>query len=83
MNRRIGLWMLVGLTVACCWAVVAALVGPPYNPGRSTVAAFTAPALLIGRRMPLGMLWSVLLNGVMYAVVGFVIELLRRPMHHH
>ncbi len=78
MSRRIGLWMLIGAMVACCWIAIGLLVGLPYNAGRSTIAAITAPASLIGRRMPLGMLWFVLLNGGLYAIAGLAVEPLRR-----
>ena len=79
MNRRISLWLLIGITVACCWVLVGMFAGPSYNLGRSTIAAVTAPASLLGRRIPLGVLQFVLLNGVLYAITGFAIELLRRP----
>ena len=82
MNRTIGLWLLLGLIVACCWAVAAFVVGPSYNFGRSTVVAITAPAVLLGKRMPLGVAWFILLNGSLYAVVGVVIELVRW-LHHN
>jgi len=81
MNRRISLWALTGLVVAFCWVVAGFLVGHNYNLGRSTFAAITAPASLIGRRMPLGMLWFVVLNGGLYATIGLAIELLRKPFH--
>jgi hypothetical protein len=78
MSRRISLWGLIGLLVACWWVVVGILAGPSYNLGRAPVVAITAPASLLGRRMPLGVTWSILLNGALYAVVGFAIELVRR-----
>lgn len=81
MTRRIGLWMLIGLAVACSWALVAALTGPSHNPGHWTIAAITAPASLLGRRMPLGIGSFILLNGGLYAMVGLAIEPLRR-LHH-
>ena len=80
MSGRIGLWMLIGLAVACLWVLIAAFLGPTYNPGHWTLVAVTAPASLLGRRMPLGALWFILLNGGMYAVVGSAIELLRKPL---
>jgi hypothetical protein len=82
MNRRISLWVLVGLMVACCWVTVGFLAGPRYNLGRSTFVAITAPASLLGRRMPLDVLWFVLLNGGLYGIVGLAIELARRPHHY-
>lgn len=79
MTRTVTLWMLVGLTVACCWVLISLLIGPTsYNLGRSDLVAITAPATFVGRRMPLGMVSFVLLNGVFYAVLGFAIELVRR-----
>ena len=74
MARRIGWWILIGLAVACSWAVVAALLGPNHNPGHWTIAAITAPASLLGRRAPLGMGWFILLNGGLYAMAGLAIE---------
>jgi len=86
MNRRIVLWMLFGFMLACCWVVVAALVPHTYNLGfwmreHWTVAAITAPASLLGQRMPLSAVWFVLLNGGVYAMTGLTIELLRRSYH--
>jgi len=81
MNRTISLWLLLGLIVACCWVVAGFVVGPNYNFGRSTVVAITAPAALLGRRMPLSMAWFILLNGSLYAIVGVVIELARWLQH--
>ena len=83
MSRRIGFWVLFGMTIACCWVAIGFLAGPGYNPGRSTIAAITAPASLLGRKMPLGMLWFVLLNGGLYGVLGLALELLRWPLHFH
>ena len=81
MAVRIGLWTLIGLAVACCWVLIAALAGPAYNPAHWTIAAITAPASLLGRRMALGMVWFILLNGAFYAIAGLAIEPLRRLRH--
>lgn len=81
MNRRIGLWTLVGLVVAGCWVAIAAFTPQSYNPGLFWIAAaISAPASLLGRKMPLGAQWFMVLNGGIYAVVGSLIELLRRPL---
>lgn len=84
MRNRISLWVLIGILVACSWVVIAFLAGPMYNPGRSLIAAITAPASLVGRNMPLGVVWFIILNGAFYGVVGFAVEALRwmwRPAH--
>jgi hypothetical protein len=78
MNRMITLWMLIGLAVACCWVVIGILIGPNYNLGHSTFVAITAPASFLGRKMPLGVIWFVLLNGGLYALMGLTIDLIRR-----
>ena len=77
-TRIVSFWTLIGLAIACCWALVGLLIGPGYNLGHSTLVAITAPASLIGRKMPLAMVWFVALNGALYAVLGFAIELIRR-----
>ena len=82
MSRRISVWVLIGIVVACCWVALGLILGPNYNLGRSMLVAITAPASLLGRRMPLGVLWFILLNGVLYAVLGLAIELLRKPHHY-
>ena len=82
MNRIVGWWVLIGLAVACFWAVMGILIGPSYNLGHSTFVAVTAPASLLGRRMPLAVVWFVLLNGGLYALVGMVIEVTRRTLLH-
>lgn len=80
MKRRIGLWALSGLAVACCWVIAGVVTAPTYNLGRWTVAAITAPASLIGRVIPLAYYWFILLNAAAYALVGLTAELLWR--HH-
>jgi hypothetical protein len=80
MIRRIGLWAFIGLVVACCWMIVGTIAGPGYNLGRSTLVAITAPASLLGRRIPLGFYWFILLNAGTYALVGIVAEGLH-PRH--
>ncbi len=78
MTRRIGLWMLIGLAVACCWTAAAPYIPHAYNPGLFwTVVKITAPASLFGQHMPLEVLWFILLNGAIYAVAGSAIELRR------
>lgn len=78
MNRRIMMWGLLGLLVACGWAVIGVFAGPDFNLGRSALVAATAPAALLGRKMPLGVAPGVLLNGCIYALLGLMIETGRR-----
>ena len=53
MSRNIGIWVLIGFIVACCWAVIGIALGPSYNLGHSTLVLITAPASYLGRSAPL------------------------------
>jgi hypothetical protein len=79
MKRRLGLWALMGLAVALCWFLITLMLGPgsASNLGRSPIVAVTAPAILLGRAMPLAYYWFILLNGLAYALIGLATELLR------
>lgn len=82
MKRRICLWAFVGLAIALFWFVVGLFTWPNYNLGRWAIVAITAPASLIGRILPLAYYWFILLNALLYALVGLTTELLRRPFAH-
>jgi hypothetical protein len=79
LKRRLGLWALMGLAIACCWFLISLMLpaGYMYNLGRSSILAITAPASLLGRAMPLKYYWFILLNGVAYVLFGLLVELFR------
>ena len=78
MIRRIALWGVMGFVVACCWFVYSWVTMPNPNLARWTVVAITAPASLIGRSMPLAYYWFIFLNAAIYAMLGLLLELIRR-----
>lgn len=80
MKRRICLWAFAGFAVAIFWFVIGLFTWPNYNLGRWTIVAVTAPASLIGRSMPLAYYWFIVLNTVIYALIGLGAELFRRPV---
>ena len=82
MTRRLGVWALAGLIVACCWVIIGMTLAPHYNLGRSTLVMITAPASYAGRKMPLAFYWFILLNSVAYAVVGVAAEGFWRAFRH-
>ncbi|HWC16064.1 MAG TPA: hypothetical protein VG498_03590 [Terriglobales bacterium] len=88
MRRRIALWSLVGLIVACAWVVFTMSLEPAtllrLEHGRYfwTVADITAPVALL-RQYPIKYYWVVLLNGLAYALVGLAFELVRRRSMRH
>jgi len=77
MTKRIAVWTLVGVIVACGWALLASMPGHWVN-ADSTLVVLTAPIALLGRRMPISYQWSIFFNAVTYALYGFTFELLRR-----
>jgi hypothetical protein len=79
-GRNIGMWARIGIVVACSWVGIGIALGPSYNLGHSTLVSITAPASLLGRKVPLSVYWLILLNAAVYAVVGLGMEFLRR--HH-
>ena len=83
MKHRLGMWVLSGFVVACCWVILGMVVGSNINLGRSAIVAITAPAAYLGRRMPLAYYWFILLNAAIYALLGLAIELVRRPFTRH
>jgi len=74
MMRRIFLWSVAGLIVACAWIMISIVVGPDYNLVRWTVVEVTAPGWLIGHSMQLNQYWTVLINCAAYAVIGMLLE---------
>jgi len=78
MRRRIGLWALCGLAVACFWFAYGTAAGTIHNFGRWPIVAITAPASVLGRHMPLRYQWFILLNGAVYALLGLAIEPIRK-----
>ena len=78
MLRRIALWGLAGLGVACFWVTIGILSGPAYSFARWAVAVITAPASLLGRAIPLAYYSFALLNAAFYGLLGFGAELIAR-----
>jgi hypothetical protein len=78
MVLRISLWAVVGLGVACGWMYYGMTAGAGQNIGGWTVVAFTAPATLIGREIPLAYSTIAFINAAIYAVVGLLTEPLWR-----
>lgn len=77
MKRRIGLWVLAGLGVACFWVVFSLIIPRGVNFGYWPVTAITAPASLL-RHMPVTWYEFILLNAAIYGLVGLAFEPFRR-----
>jgi hypothetical protein len=80
MARRIGLWALAGLAVACFWVLFGFFLPRGVNFGMWPITSITAPASIIGRSAHFPVTWYefILLNAALYSVVGLAIEPFRR-----
>ena len=78
MKRRISLWALCGAVVASCWVLYALATWPTLGIAYRTAVEITAPASLIGRSVPLAYYWFILLNALVYALLGVAVDPLRR-----
>jgi hypothetical protein len=86
MNRRIGLWVLAGLIVACAWVIFSTITAPPhYHFDRWLILNVSAPAAIICRSIhaPIKFYWFIAMNAIVYGVIGLAAEplwrLLRSP----
>ena len=85
MTRRIAMWAAVGLLVAGFWAVVAGMIS--FNSATPVVwnlAVFSQPVALLSIHLHFGMrfYWVMLANAATYALVGLMVESLRRSLRH-
>lgn len=77
MPRRILLWGCAGLAVGLAWVFLIVMAGHEANLGRLLIVAITAPASILGHRRPMSVYEFLLLNALIYAGVGFLVELAR------
>ena len=83
MKYRIAVWAIGGLLVAGFWAF-AFLTFPSSERIRDVwpIITFTCPIALLGRHYAVSLYQVLAANSVTYAVVGLIIETLRRRLHH-
>ena len=84
MKHRIVIWASAGFLVAACW-VLYTLVAPMdflsmslREPIVVALAAVTCPISYAGRHFAIHFWWVPPLNAATYAVIGLVVEMLRR-----
>ncbi len=82
MGRRIGIWALAGFAVAGAWVLLSLVIDRRYNLGKMPVVALTAPAALLGRRVPQSWYGFIFLNTALYALLGLGAEVARRLLHY-
>jgi hypothetical protein len=84
MKLRIAAWAVAGFLVASGWAVYFLMVSKdhPIEPVVSILARVTCSVAIVGSHYPMS-LYSVLgANVGTYALVGIVVEILRRQLRH-
>jgi hypothetical protein len=84
MKYRIAIWSAVGFLVASWWAVylLMASKGHPIEPVVSTLIRLTCPVAIIGSHYPVSLYSALVANVATYALIGLVVEILRRQLNH-
>jgi hypothetical protein len=87
MKYRIGMWASAGFLVAGFWALYAFATTPPAMSSADpivTLVELTCPVVVVSVYFHFGIsLYSSLLaNAATYALVGLIVETLRRQLNH-
>jgi hypothetical protein len=84
MKLRIAIWTVVGFLVAGGWALCAFVTAPPAFTRADpimTLVRLTCPIVLLGS-YPISLDLVLLVNTATYALVGLIVETLRRQLKH-
>jgi len=83
MKYRIAIWAITGLLVAGLWALFAFATFPSTRMRDVwALITFTCPVALLGMHHAISLYEVLAANAVTYAVVGLILEILRRQLHH-
>lgn len=84
MKYRIAMWATSGLLVASGWAVyfLVASKDHPIEPIVSTLVRLTCPVAIVGSHYPVSLYSALVANVATYALVGLIVEMLRRQLNH-
>jgi hypothetical protein len=84
MKYRIAMWAVAGFLVASGWAVYFLVTSKdqPIVPIVSTIIRLTCPVAIIGYHYPVSLYSTLVANAATYALVGLVVETLRRQFRH-
>jgi hypothetical protein len=83
MKYRIAVWASAGFIVAGCWALYAFATAPFTNERMRDLwplVSFTCPVQIAGSYFPLSLYWVLLANAATYALVGLMVETLRKKL---
>lgn len=85
MKFRLAMWVIVGFLVAGFWALFAAATLPSTSERLRdvwTLVCLTCPIAIAGIHHPISLYETLAANAVTYAVVGLIVETLRKQLHH-
>jgi hypothetical protein len=84
MKYRIAMWAAAGFLVASGWAVYFLVASKDYSidPMVSALIRFTCPVAIVGSHYPVSLYSALIANVATYALVGLVVETLRRQWKH-
>lgn len=85
MKYRIAMWAGAGLLIAGFWGIYFAWASKnmPIEPIVYTLASVTCPVAIAGRYFPLSLYLVLAANAATYALVGLIVEMLRRQFRSH
>lgn len=84
MKYRIAMWATAGFLVAGGWAVyfLVASKERPIEPIVSALVRLTCPVAIFGSHYPVSLYSVLVANVATYALVGLVVETVRRQLNH-
>jgi hypothetical protein len=85
MKCRIAMWASAGFLVAASWAIYAAATFPLTSERMRdawTLVTLTCPIAIAGMHFPISLYWALAANAATYALVGLIVETLRRQLRH-
>jgi hypothetical protein len=84
MKYRIAIWAIVGFLVAVVWGLFAAATFPSVERMQDvwTVVCLTCPIAIAGMHYPITLSETLIANAATYALVGLIVETLRKRVHH-
>jgi hypothetical protein len=85
MKYRIAMWAGAGFLVAAFWALFAWATFPSTSERMRDVWALislTCPIALAGRHYAIGVYAVLAANAATYALIGLMVEAMRRQLHH-
>lgn len=85
MKYRIAMWASAGFLAAGFWALFALATFPSTNERMRdvwTLVCLTCPVAIAGRHYPIALYEVLVANAVTYALIGLIVETLRRQLHH-